>query len=297
MDREGQDWSDCLGSSMPKGKRARLEAEPGLVMDVTQEHGGEVVVGQNIIDQLMKKEQEATYHILKSGKVENTVGKEKPDGDGEVEATSCNSQREEMDSSEGKVLDPGPTNLFKRDAGAGYSGIIDQQAQEAKASGEDVIVEDKVTLEAGTPGVKEDIISISPTVEGSEEIIIEEHVVKGEVVIDDDVEVVKDAGGDILQPIVILDGQSICRVAKFVYLTPEQKLSNAFDHFTKKGFKVVIFFPKSMVKKVKDASDEVKAALKLTVKKLPRTFENAWGMDMWEVRTFNIAEFLPVSYK
>ena len=49
MDREGQDWSDCLGSSMPKGKRARLEAEPGLVMDVTQEHGDSEPSGKVIL--------------------------------------------------------------------------------------------------------------------------------------------------------------------------------------------------------------------------------------------------------
>ena len=45
-----------------------------------------------------------------------------------------------------------------------------------------------------------------------------------------------------------------------------------------------------MIKKVKDASEEVKAALKLTVKKLPSTSDNAWGLDKWEVgTTLNIA--------
>ena len=65
IDGQDQEWS-C----MPKEKRARLEAEPGLV-DATQGHAGEGVVGQNIIDQLMKKEQEVADHLLKSGKVEN----------------------------------------------------------------------------------------------------------------------------------------------------------------------------------------------------------------------------------
>ena len=39
-------------------------------MDVSQDYAGEGVVGQNVIDQLMKKEQEITDRLLKLGKVE-----------------------------------------------------------------------------------------------------------------------------------------------------------------------------------------------------------------------------------
>ena len=45
--------------------------KPGLV-DVSQDYAGEGVVGQNVINQLMKKEQEITDRLLKLGKVENT---------------------------------------------------------------------------------------------------------------------------------------------------------------------------------------------------------------------------------
>jgi len=127
--------------------------------------------------------------------------------------------------------------------------------------------------------VKEEVFTTEEKVTTSIPLATEETLVLDEVVIDEDVE----ASSDILQPVVILDGQSIGRVTKFLYLTPEEKLFKAFDHFGKKGFKVVIFLPKSMVKKVKDARDEVKAALKLTVKELPRTHDNVWGLDKWEV--------------
>ena len=130
--------------------------------------------------------------------------------------------------------------------------------------------------------VKEEVFTTEEKVTTSIPLATEETLVLEEVVIDEDVE----ASSDILQPVVILDGQSIGRVTKFLYLTPEEKLSKAFDHFGKKGFKVVIFLPKSMVKKVKDARDEVKAALKLTVKELPRTHDNVWGLDKWEVDNF-----------
>ena len=156
--------------------------------------------------------------------------------------------------------------------------------EETKDGVKDVIVEDEdpSQLIAVAPVVKEEG-AILPTVsDGEEEIIIEKH----EVVIKDDVEVVKEAG-DILQPVVILDAQSIATTAA------GEKFSKAFDHFAKKGFKVVVFLPKSMVvKKVKDASDEVKAAMKLTMKKLPCTGDNPWGLDKWEVGTLNIAVWL-----
>lgn len=282
MDRQDQEWS-----SMPKEKRARLEAEPGLV-DVTQGHAGEGVVGQNIIDQLMKKEQEVTDHLLKSGKVGNKEGQ---DQDEEEEATSCSRMEEIMDRAEEKILGPGPAILrivgpeFLFKGGAGNSGTIEQMVEETKAGGKDVIVEDEDPLHAiaVTPGacVKDVNMLVLPTVNDSEEeIIIEEHVVNGEVVVEDDVEVVEDAD-DILQPVVILDAQSIGRCRERT-ATP-QMISKAVDHFAKKGFKVVVFLPKSTVKKVKDASDEVKAALKLTVKKLPCTGDNPWGLDKWEV--------------
>ena len=310
MDRQDQDWS-C----MPKEKRARLEAEPGLV-DVTQGHAGEGVVGQNIIDQLMKKEQEVAKHLLKSGKVGNG---EDQDRDEEEEATSCSRKEEMMDRAEGKVLEPGPTVLrvvgpeFLFKGVAGNSGTIEQQmVEETKACGKDVIVEDEDPPQAiaVAPGVKEEVATLPTVSDSEEEIIIEEDVVKGEVVIDnagdilepvvileehvkgevvieDDVKVVEDAG-DILQPVVILDAQSVGRSRKSS--ATGQMISKAFDHFAKKGFKVVVFLPKSMVvKKVKDASDEVKAALKLTVKNLPCTGENPWGLDKWEVGILNIA--------
>jgi len=305
MDRQDQEWS-C----MPKEKRARLEAEPGLV-DATQSHAGEGVVGQNIIDQLMKKEQEVADHLLKSGKVEN---KKEQDRDEVEEATSCSRKEEMMDRAEGKVLEPGPTVLrvvgpeFLFKGVAGNSGTIEQQmVEETKACGKDVIVEDEDPPQAivVAPGVKEEVAAL-PTVSHSEEeiiikedvvkgevviednagdilepvVILEEHV-KGEVVIEDDVKVVEDAG-DILQPVVILDAQSVGRSRE--RSATGQMISKAFDHFAKKGFKVVVFLPKAMVvKKVKDASDEVKAALKLTVKNLPCTGENPWGLDKWEV--------------
>ena len=280
MDRQDQEWS-C----MPKEKRARLEAEPGLV-DATQSHAGEGVVGQNIIDQLMKKEQEVADHLLKSGKVEN---KKEQDRDEVEEATSCSRKEEMMDRAEGKVLEPGPTVLrvvrpeFLFKGVAGSSGTIEQLVEETKAGGKDVIGEDSSQAIAVTPGVKEDGATLPTVNDGEEEIIIEECVVKGEVVIGDEVEVVKEAG-DILQPVVILDAQSIARTAT------GQKFSKAVDHFAKKGFKVVVFVPKSMVNKkvVKEASDEVKAAMKLTMKKLPCTGDNPWGLDKWEVGTFEV---------
>merc|ERR1719339_554254 len=111
-------------------------------------------------------------------------------------------------------------------------------------------------------------------------LLLRSMLLKGEVVIEDDVEVVEDAA-DILQPIVILDAQSIGRCRE--RSATGQMISKAVDHFAKKGFKVVVFLPKSTVQKVKDASDEVKAALKLTVKKLPCTGDNPWGLDKWEV--------------
>lgn len=278
MDRQDQEWS-----SMPKEKRARLEVEPGLV-DVTQGHAEEGIVGQNIVDQLMKKEQEITDHLLKSGKVGN---KEEQDRDEEEEATSCSRKEEIMDRAEGKILEPGPKLLrivgpeFLFKGVAGNSGTIEQMVEETKAGGKDVIVEDEDPSHAiaVSSGVKEDGATL-PTVGDDEDEIIIEHVVKGEVVIEDDVEVKKDAG-DILQPVVILDAQSIGRCRERT-ATP-QMISKAVDHFAKKGFKVVVFLPKSTVKKVKDASDEVKAALKLTVKKLPCTGDNPWGLDKWEV--------------
>ena len=275
MDRRDLEWS-----SMPKEKRARLAAEPGLV-DATQGQAGEGVVGQNVIDQLMKKEQEITDYLLKSGKVEI---EEEEDRDEEEEATSCSRKEEIMDRAEEKILEPGLTILVKVED-AGNSGAIEQLVEETKAGGKDLIVEDPSQAIEVTQGVKEEDGTILPNVNDSEEeIIVEEHVVKGEVVIEDE-----DAG-DILQPVVILDAQSIGRCRERT-ATP-QMISKAFDHFAKKGFKVVVFLPKSTVKKVKDASDEVKAALKLTVKKLPCTGDNAWGLDKWEVGTSNIAVWL-----
>jgi len=261
---------------MPKEKRARLEAEPGLV-EATQGHAGEGVVGQNIIDQLMKKEQEITDHLLKSGKVENKEEQDQ-DEDEEKEASSCSRKEEIMDGAEEKVLEPGLAALFNEED----SGTIDQLVEETKAGGKDVIAEDPSQAMAVTPGagVKEDVAILPSVNDSEEEIIIEEHVVKGEVVIEDDVEVVEDAA-DILQPIVILDAQSIGRCRE--RSATGQMISKAVDHFAKKGFKVVVFLPKSTVQKVKDASDEVKAALKLTVKKLPCTGDNPWGLDKWEV--------------
>ena len=34
---------------------------------------------------------------------------------------------------------------------------------------------------------------------------------------------------------------------------------------------------------MKDASTRVKEAVKVTIKKLPRTSDHAWGLDRWEV--------------
>jgi len=156
------------------------------------------------------------------------------------------------------------------------------------AADENIAVEEMINIwEPITAIVKEEVIAteekyITPIHDWVDPLASEETVVLDEVVIDEDVEASNDSA-DILQPVVILDGQSIGRVTKFLYLSPEEKLSKAFHHFAKKGFKVVIFLPKSMVKKVKDARDEVKAAMKLTVKELPRTHDNAWGLDKWEV--------------
>ena len=47
---------------------------------------------------------------------------------------------------------------------------------------------------------------------------------------------------DILQPVAVLDGQSIARVAKFLYLSPEEKLSKALNYYEGGGFKAVIFY-------------------------------------------------------
>jgi len=269
MDSQDQEWGP-----MPMEKRAKLEPEPGLLVDATQCHAGEGVVGQNIIDQLMKKEQKVTDQLLKSGKVGD---KEEQDQDEKEEATSCSQNEEILDRAEGNILKP----EFLSKAVAGNSGTVEQMVEEAKAGGKDVIVEDNDPSQeiAVGPGVKGDCATLPTVDDCEEEIIIEKH----EVVIKDDVEVVKEAG-DILQPVVILDAQSIATTAA------GEKFSKAFDHFAKKGFKVVIFLPKSMVKKkvVKDASDEVKAAMKLTMKKLPCTFDNPWGLDKWEVVQFAI---------
>ena len=162
--------------------------KPGLV-DVSQDHAGEGVVGQNVIDQLMKKEQEITDRLLKLGKVENTVDKDKQDQDGEEQANNC-SQKEEMDRPEEIVLDGGPIIGCKEVKGAENSGIVDQLVKETKAGGKDVVKDDP--LEAVTPFTKEDHS--------------EETVVKDEAVLED--------AGDILQPVVILDGQSISRVTQ-----------------------------------------------------------------------------------
>jgi len=147
-----------------------------------------------------------------------------------------------------------------------------------------IVVEESMIniLEPMTAVVKEEVITTEEKVTTPIHDWVDPLATEETVVLDEDVEASSDSA-DILQPVVILDGQSIGRVTKFLYLTPEEKLSKAFDHFGKKGFKVVIFLPKSMVKKVKDARDEVKAALKLTVKELPRTHDNVWGLDKWEV--------------
>ena len=111
---------------------------------------------------------------------------------------------------------------------------------------------------------------------------------KDGIVIEDGEDEIPSVSPDILQPVAVLDGQSIARVTKFLYLSPEEKLARALDYFEKRGFKVVIFLPKSEAEKkgrgpVKDASTKVKDALKVTIKKLPRTSDNAWGLDKWEV--------------
>ena len=144
-------------------------------------------------------------------------------------------------------------------------------------------------LEPMTAVVKEKVFTTeekvtTPVHDLVDHIAAEETVVLDEVVID--VEASSDSA-DILQPVVILDGQSIGRGT--MSSQTMQKISKAFDHFAKKGFKVVIFLPKTMVKKVESANDQVKAALKLTMKKLPPTSENAWGLDKWEVGSLYIA--------
>ena len=111
---------------------------------------------------------------------------------------------------------------------------------------------------------------------------------KDGIVIEDGEDEIPSVSPDILQPVAVLDGQSIARGTKFLYLSPEEKLARALDYFEKRGFKVVIFLPKSEVEKkgrgpVKDASAKVKDAVKVTIKKLPRTSDNAWGLDKWEV--------------
>jgi len=111
---------------------------------------------------------------------------------------------------------------------------------------------------------------------------------KDGIVIEDGEDEIPSVSPDILQPVAVLDGQSIARGTKFLYLSPEEKLARALDYFEKRGFKVVIFLPKTEVEKkgrgpVKDASAKVKDSVKVTIKKLPRTSDNAWGLDKWEV--------------
>ena len=117
---------------------------------------------------------------------------------------------------------------------------------------------------------------------------------KDRIVIEDGEVEIPSVSPDILQPVAVLDGQSIARGTKFLYLSPEEKLARALDYFEKRGFKVVIFLPKSEVEKkgrgpVKDASAKVKDAVKVTIKKLPRTSDNAWGLDKWEVNNWFIS--------
>ena len=82
-------------------------------------------MGQNIIDQLMKKEQEITDHLLKSGKVENKEEQDQ-DEDEEKEASSCSRKEEIMDGAEEKVLEPGLAALFNEED----SGTIDHSEGE-----------------------------------------------------------------------------------------------------------------------------------------------------------------------
>ena len=249
QDWEGED--DCKNcATVPVEKKSRLEWETEVESGL--EHTREGSSGQNIVDQLIREEQEITGHLLKRGEVENGV-----DSTAQNQEGGC--LKEELKMTKEKVADPfqlGPV--------------------ESKTAGERNFREDADPLDA-----KENL-DISST-DGESKVIVIEGNVKEEIVIEDDVEENPGDKDEILQPVVILDGQSVARMTKYLYLTPEEKLSKAYGYFAKKGFKIVTFFPGSMVKKVKNASNEVKASLKLTTKKLPRTYENPWGMDRWEV--------------
>jgi len=264
-DGQGMDGNASDGSRLEGGVTVNEENVESGVTGFVQGLPGAWNTKRGIIDQL-RREEEATGEIGKVVqsqrgelvKVENTVLEEK------IKVEESVIGREVFQSITGDVKEDFPAD-------------------------ENIAVEESMIniWEPITAIVKEEVIAteekyITPIHDWVDPLASEETVVLDEVVIDEDVEASNDSA-DILQPVVILDGQSIGRVTKFLYLSSEQKLSKAFDHFAKKGFKVVIFLPKSMVKKVKDARDEVKAAMKLTVKELPRTHDNVWGLDKWEV--------------
>ena len=85
------------------------------------------------------------------------------------------------------------------------------------------------------------------------------------------------------KPLVVLDGPSVGRTVKHQYLTIEEKFSKTLKYFKDKGHKVVIFFPKKMLKKIKNVSEEVKECLKLTVKDSVVNYSNVWGLDRFVI--------------
>ena len=264
-DGHGMDGKASDGSRLEGGATVKEENVDSGVTGFVQGLQGNTKRG--IIDQL-RREEEATGEIVVQSqkgelvKMENTVLEEKIKVEesvigGEVLQPITGDVREDFPADENIAEEESMINIWEP-----MTAVVKEEL---------FATEEKVT---------------TPIHDWVDPLATEETVVLDEVVIDEDVGP-SSHSADILQPVVILDGQSIGRVTKFLYLSLEQKLSKAFDHFAKKGFKVVIFLPKSMVKKVKDARDEVKAAMKLTVKELPRTHDNVWGLDKWEVDNFD----------
>jgi len=262
-DGQGMDGEARDGSRLEGGGTVKEENVESGVTAFVQGLPGSSSMKRGIIDQL-RREEEATGEISKAVlsqngelfKMENTVLEEK------IKVEESVIGRDVLQPLTGDVKEDFPAD-------------------------ENIAVEESMIniLEPMTAVVKEVVFTTEEKVTTpvhylADPIATEETVVLDEVVIDEDVEASSDSA-DILQPVVILDGQSIGRGT--MSSQTMQKISKAFDHFVKKGFKVVIFLPKSMVKKVKSANDQVKAALKLTMKKLPPTSENAWGLDKWEV--------------
>jgi len=262
-DGQGMDGEARDGSRLEGGGTVKEENVESGVTAFVQGLPGSSNMKRGIIDQL-RREEEATGEISKAVlsqngelfKMENTVLEEK------IKVEESVIGRDVLQPLTGDVKEDFPAD-------------------------ENIAVEESMIniLEPMTAVVKEVVFTTEEKVTTpvhylADPIATEETVVLDEVVIDEDVEASSDSA-DILQPVVILDGQSIGRGT--MSSQTMQKISKAFDHFVKKGFKVVIFLPKSMVKKVKSANDQVKAALKLTMKKLPPTSENAWGLDKWEV--------------